>query len=158
MLPPSVEQLPDRRDHNPPPRITIAYKTVHQTPSALHEGESLRRPVCLCCGGSMKSLQLATAPGSHPEEATQNTKDHDQHENNTSGKTEADPVHASITGNAGRFFTTFTSHDRRRVRQNRTDQGSEEKPHSVNVCYFERSRNPESNRGCTRIGTRIFSG
>src|SRR5258708_15865097 len=106
----------------------------------------------------MSSYRWATAAGSHREEAAKNTKHHDQQENNTSEKTEADPIHASITGNAGRFFTTFTSHDRRRVRQNRTDQGSEEKPHSVNVCYFARSRNPESNRECTRIGTRIFSG
>jgi len=89
----------------------------------------------------MNSLQLATVAGSHPEEATQNTKDHDQHENNASGKTEADPVNASVTGHAGRFFTTFTSHNRRRVRQDRTDHRSEEKPHSANVCQFEWSRN-----------------
>jgi len=89
----------------------------------------------------MSLIQLPTTPRHHPSQTAQNRSDHDQHENNTRGKTEADPVNASVTGHARRFFTTFTSSDRRRVRQNRTDQRSEEKPHGANVCQFERSRN-----------------
>ena len=36
MRPPSVGQLPDRRHHNPPLRITIICETVHQAPPGLH--------------------------------------------------------------------------------------------------------------------------
>ena len=73
----------------------------------------------------MSLIQLPTTPRHHPSQAAQNRSDHDQHENNTRGKTEADPVNASVARHTRRFFTAFTSHYRRCVRQHRTNQRSE---------------------------------
>jgi hypothetical protein len=107
---------------------------------------SLRRPVCLRSGGSMSGIQFATTTRNHPRKTSQNRSDHDQHEDNAGRKAQTDPVDASIPGNARRLLTALTSHYRWRVRQNRTDQRSEEEPHAVKVCQFERSRNLESSR------------
>ena len=41
---------------------------------------SLRRPVCLRCGGSMSSIQLATTADHHQRETGQDGPNHDQHE------------------------------------------------------------------------------
>ena len=89
----------------------------------------------------MSLIELAAAPGHHPSETAQNGPDHKQHEDNASGKTKADSVYSSVARNTGRLFAALTSHDRRRVRQDRTYQRSEQKPHGKTVCYFERSRN-----------------
>jgi len=102
---------------------------------------SLRRPVCPGCGGSMSGLQLATASGHHQGETGQNGTNHHQHKNNTGRITETDPVDTSATGDTRRLFATLTSHNCRRVRQNRTDQRSEEKPHATTLCYFEQACN-----------------
>ena len=89
----------------------------------------------------MSLIELAAAPGHHPGETAQNRSDHNEHKDNTRRKTETDSINTSVAGDTGRLFTALTSHDRRRVRQNRADQRSEEKPHANTVCYFERSRN-----------------
>jgi hypothetical protein len=89
----------------------------------------------------MSSIKLATAPGHHYGETSQNGPYHHQHEDNAGRITEADSVNASAAGDTRRLFAALTSHNRRRVCQNRTDQGSEEKPHGNKVCYFEQSRN-----------------
>lgn len=89
----------------------------------------------------MSGIELAAAPGHHPSKTAQNGPNHDQHEDNTRGKTEADSVNSSAAGDTGWLFTTFASHDRWCVRQDRTDQRSEEKSHDGKLCYFERSRN-----------------
>ena len=89
-------------------------------------GKSLRRPIRLRSGSSMSSIELAAAPGHHPSKTAQNGPDHEQHEDNTRGITEADSVNASAAGDTGRLFTALTSHNRRRVRQKRTQQQSEE--------------------------------
>lgn len=89
----------------------------------------------------MGLIQLPATPRHHPSETAQNRSNHDQHENNTRGKTETDPINASVAGHTGRFFTAFTSHYRRCVRQDRTNQRSEDEPHTAKLCYFERSCN-----------------
>ena len=89
----------------------------------------------------MSFIKLTATPGHHPSENAQNGPNHKQHEDNARGKTKADSVYSSVARNTGRLFAALTSHNRRRVRQNRTDQRSEEKPHTVTVCYFEGSRN-----------------
>lgn len=89
----------------------------------------------------MSFIELATTPGHHPSEPAQNGPDHKQHEDNAGGKTKADSVYSSVARNTGRLFAALTSHDRRRVRQDRTQHRSEQKPHAKTVCYFERSRN-----------------
>ena len=89
----------------------------------------------------MSFIELAATPGHHPSETAQNRPDHNQHKDDASRKTETDSINASAAGDAGRLLAAFTGHNRRRVRQNRTDQRSEENPHAKTVCYFERSRN-----------------
>ena len=84
----------------------------------------------------MSSLQLATTPGHHQGETGQNRTNHDQHEDDTSRKTETDPVDTSAAGDTRRLFAALTSHNGRRVRQNRTDQRSEEKPHTQESVLF----------------------
>ena len=69
----------------------------------------------------MSSIKLAAAPGHHQGETGQNGPHHDQHEDDASRKTEADPVDASVAGDTGRLFAALTGHNRRRVRQDRTD-------------------------------------
>ena len=89
----------------------------------------------------MSFIELAAAPGHHPSETAQNGRDHKQHEDNAGGKTKTDPVYSSVARNTGRLFAALTSHDRRRIRQDRAQHRSEQKPHAMTVCYFERSRN-----------------
>lgn len=89
----------------------------------------------------MSFIELAATPGHHPSETAQNGPDHKQHEDNAGGKTKTDSVYSSVARNTGRLFAALTSHDRRRVRQDRTQHRSEQKPHAMTVCYFERSRN-----------------
>jgi hypothetical protein len=101
----------------------------------------LRRPVCLPGSGSMSFIELAATPGHHPSETGQNGPNHKQHEDDARRKTETNSINTSAAGDTGRLFAALTSHNRRRVRQNRADQRSEENPHAETVCYFERSRN-----------------
>ena len=68
----------------------------------------------------MSFIELAATPGHHPCETAENGPNHEQHENNARGKTEADSVYSSVARNTGRLFAALTSHDRRRVRQDRT--------------------------------------
>ena len=89
----------------------------------------------------MSFIELAATPGHHPGETTQNGPHHNQHEDDASRITETGSINASVARNTGRLFAALTSHDRRRVRQDRTQHRSEQKPHAKTVCYFERSRN-----------------
>jgi hypothetical protein len=74
----------------------------------------------------MSSIELATALGHHPGKSAQNGPNHEQHEDNARGKTKADSVNASAASDTGRLLTALASHNRRRVRQKRTQQRSEE--------------------------------
>ena len=89
----------------------------------------------------MSFIELAATPGHHPSETGQNGPDHNQHEDHASRKTETDPVDPSAAGNTRRLFAALTSHNGRRVRQNRTDQRSEEKPHATTLCHFDKACN-----------------
>ena len=89
----------------------------------------------------MSFIELAATPGHHPGETAQNGPNHKQHEDNARGITKADSVYSSVARNTRRLFAALTSHDRRRVRQDRTQHRSEQKPHAKTVCYFERPRN-----------------
>jgi hypothetical protein len=97
---------------------------------------SLGRPVCLSCSGSMSSIKLATAPSHHQCETGQNGKNHDQHEDHADRIAETDPVDPSAAVDTRRLFTALTSHNGRRIRQNRSDQRSEEKPHRQDSVLF----------------------
>ena len=70
----------------------------------------------------MSFIELAATPRHHPSETGQNGPNHKQHEDDARGKTETNSINTSAAGDTRRLFAALTSHNRRRVRQYRTDQ------------------------------------